>query len=213
MVLDIYPFLKELVNKAPDPLYEGVWFAILGNSIDFLKTVKTPDIIKTIEKSRHVPPSRERFDQFHEKVRKTKRLLYIGDNSGEIVIDKLLIELLVKAYSLEVVFVSRSTPTMNDATLEEARFVGMDQVATLIENGIDGPLAGTLLDRVSQEMRDHIDQADLIISKGGANFETLQEEFEKFETDISFMLVSKCQNYFDLYHVPVGVPLLVNRFI
>ena len=212
MVMDIYPYLKELINEAPDPLYEAVRLAILGNSIDFVTTDKTPDIKKTIEESRNVHLSRERYDQFHEKVKNTKRLLYIGDNSGEIVIDKLLIEVLVKEYSVAVFFVSRSVPTMNDVTLEEARFVGMDQVATLIENGVDGPLAGTLLDRVSQEMRDHMDQADLIISKGGANFETLQEEFGKFETDISFMVVSKCQNYIDLYQLPIGVPLLVNRY-
>jgi len=159
MVLDIYPFLTDWVNKAPDPLYESVKLAILGNAIDFLTMDETPDIKNTIEKSRNIPLCRERFDQFLEKVKNTKRLLYIGDNSGEIVIDKLLIELLVKEYSLEVIFVSRSIPTMNDVTLEEARFVGMDQVANLIENGIDGPFAGTLLDRVSQEMRDHVDQA------------------------------------------------------
>ena len=118
MVMDIYPHLRELVNEAPDPLYEAVRLAILGNSIDFVTTDKTPDIKKTIEESRNVHLSRERYDQFHEKVKNTKRLLYIGDNAGEIVIDKLLIELLVKEYSLEVIFVSRSIPTMNDVTLE-----------------------------------------------------------------------------------------------
>jgi len=107
---------------------------------------------------------------------RARRVAYLTDNAGEIVFDRLLIETIKQAASLEVVCVVKSVPVLNDATLAEAKLVGIDRLATVMENGINGPLPGTILARCSGDVRRLIEDADLIISKGGGNFDTLDEE-------------------------------------
>ncbi|MGD9076184.1 MAG: ARMT1-like domain-containing protein, partial [Desulfobacteraceae bacterium] len=89
------------------------------------------------------------------------------------------IETIREGQDVEIFFVVRSVPILNDVTLREAQFVGMDRVATVIRNGIDSPLPGTILKRCSRELRELVERADLIISKGGGNFDTLDEESER----------------------------------
>ncbi|MGD9075801.1 MAG: ARMT1-like domain-containing protein, partial [Desulfobacteraceae bacterium] len=140
MILDIYPGLKQSVNAAPDPLYEAVKLAIIGNSVDFMMTDKSVDTLEMIKERMEYALPEETFKEFVGKLNSTRRLLYIGDNAGEIVFDKLLIETIREGQDVEIFFVVRSVPILNDVTLREAQFVGMDRVATVIENGIDSPL-------------------------------------------------------------------------
>jgi uncharacterized protein with ATP-grasp and redox domains len=128
------------------------------------------------------------------------------------VFDKLLIKTIRKMCNPEIAFVVRSVPTLNDATLDEARAVGMDKVATLVENGIDGPLPGTILKRCSNEVIDLVSRADLIISKGGGNFDTLEEEKGDLKGKITFMLLSKCDPYYRYFGVELHQPVLANFF-
>ena len=90
-------------------------------------------------------------------------------------------------YDLEIVFVVRSLPT-----LKEARAIKMDQIVPVLPNGIDGPFPGTRLSRCSPEIQERYKQADLIISKGGGNFDSLDEDKEAYGRKISFMFLSKC---------------------
>ena len=101
-----------------------------------------------------------------------KEILYLGDNTGEIMCDKILIEELVRC-GKKVTFVTRGEPTINDATLADARYVGLDKVATVITNGSDAP--GTRLEDCSPKFVAAFQSAELIISKGQGNFEGLSD--------------------------------------
>lgn len=212
MILGIYAGLKQSVNAAPNPLYEAVKLAIIGNSIDFMITNKPVDTLQLIKERMEYALPEGTFKEFINKLNSAKRLLYIGDNAGEIVFDKLLIETIREGQDVEVFFVVKSVPVLNDATLKEAHFVEMEKVATVIENGVDSPLPGTILKRCSREVRELVKGADLIISKGGANFDTLDEERKRLDMNITFMFLSKCYPYNQHFGVELSEPIMANFF-
>ena len=209
-IMEAYPFLKKLVDEASDPLYRAVKLAILGNAIDVMISDSRQYIEKSITKKLEAPLSKEIYGEFKKRLKQSRRLLFFGDNAGEIVFDRLLIETIRKMYDLEIDFVVRSVPALNDATLNEARVVGIDKIATLVENGIDGPLPGTIPKRCSKEVTDLVSRADLIISKGGGNFDTLEEEKKSLRNKITFMLLSKCDPYYKYFGVEIDQPVLAN---
>ena len=211
-IMDLYPVLKQMVNEAVDPLYVAVKLAILGNSLDLMVADTAAAFENSIKDRLDAPLPLEIFSAFEQQLRASKRLVYFGDNAGEIVFDKLLIETIKELYSPEIVFVVRSVPTLNDATLTEARFIGMDSIVRVIENGIDGPLPGTVLRRCSNEVNDLVRRSDLIISKGGGNFDTLDEQIEHLQKKISFLLLSKCEPYYRHFGVEIHQPILANYF-
>jgi uncharacterized protein with ATP-grasp and redox domains len=157
------------------------------------------------------PWPEEPFAAFRGKLEKTRSLVYLGDNSGEIVFDKLLLETIRETYQPKVVFAVRSVPALNDATQSEAEWVGLDQVAVLMPNGLQAPVPGTILSRCSEELRESIREADLVISKGGGNFDTLEGE-KDLGADISFMLLSKCIPYCHYFQTGMFQPVLANFF-
>lgn len=211
-LMGVYSFLKRLVDTSKDPLYTAVKLAILGNAIDVMVSDKL-NIEELIQQQLDKPLSRTVYGEFREAVQKSRRLLIFGDNAGEIVFDKLLLETIKQRFDIDVVFIVRSVPTLNDATMNEARMVGIDEMASIVENGIAGPCPGTILSRCSEEVNELVRKADLIISKGGGNFDTLDEEKKRqFEKPISFMLLSKCDPYADYLGIEVGLPILANRF-
>ncbi|OFZ66542.1 MAG: hypothetical protein A2328_09190 [Bdellovibrionales bacterium RIFOXYB2_FULL_36_6] len=190
--LKLLPFLEKLVTESEDPLYMAAKIAILGNSMDIMIPEGIDSLEKFILEKIKTPLSKENFDQFSRLLSKTGKILYLADNAGEIVFDRLFIRTLKKQYDVDIVFVVRSLPTLNDATLKEALDAGLDQVAALMENGIDGPFPGTRLKRCSKAVRELADRSDLIISKGGGNFDSLSEEVHELKTPVLFMLLSKC---------------------
>ena len=218
-IMELYPHLKNLLNEASDPLYLAIKLAILGNAIDLMMADTSLEIETAIRgrlEETRIPL--ERFLQFKKKLDESELLLYLGDNSGEIVFDRLLIETIKEwrmkngeRNDLEIVFVVRSLPTLNDVTLSEANMVGMDQIASVLENGIDGPLPGTITSRCSSEVRDLLQRADLIISKGGGNFDTLEGEMN-MDMNITFLILSKCIPYYNYFHTELYQPILANFF-
>ena len=211
-ILELYPILKKRVNEAENPLLTAVKLAILGNSLDLMVADSSVTIENLIKDGADAPLSCEIFSAFNQQLMASNRLVYFGDNAGEIVFDKLLIETIKEVHSAEIVFVVRSVPTLNDATLTEARSIGIHNIARVIENGIDGPLPGTLLSRCSKEVRDVVNRSDLIISKGGGNFDTLDEERKHLNKNISFLLLSKCEPYYRHFGVKIYEPILANYF-
>ena len=159
-----------------------------------------------------LPLSRDRYYRFRRQLHATRHLLIFGDNAGEIVFDRLLVETIKTKYQPEITYVVRSVPTLNDATLKEAKQVGIDNFTDIIENGIDGPLPGTILSRCSSEVKDRVRHADLIISKGGGNFDTLDEEIKHLNKKFSFMVLSKCEPYYRHFGVKLRHPILENTF-
>ena len=120
---------------------------------------------------------------FQAALGRASRILYLADNAGEIVFDRLLIERMPPG---KVTVGVRGFPVINDATMKDAEDTGMTELAEVIDNGSDGP--GTILDDCSQSFRDRFDEADLIIAKGQGNYETLSE----VDKDIYFLLKAKC---------------------
>lgn len=198
-IMELYPYLNKLVQKASDPLNMAVKLAIIGNSIDFMMPDSTIDIAKSIKERLQASISRKTYSKFVKQLKESRLLLYFGDNAGEIVLDKLLIEKIKEVHDTEVVFVVRGAATLNDATLREAKLIGLDKVASVVENGIEGPLPGTILSRCSKEVRNLVDRADLIISKGGGNFDTLEGEKKVLKNHIAFMLLSDCYPYYNYF--------------
>ncbi len=211
-IMALYPFLEKLVNEAADPLKLAVKLSILGNSMDLMVADPSLAIENSIAEKAKLSLSDENYTTFSEQLKASRHLLIFGDNAGEIVFDKLLIETIKKIYQPEIAFVVRSVPTLNDATLEEAKSVGMDKIATLMENGIDEPLPGTLLSRCTKEVKELVHQSDLIISKGGGNFDTLDEERKHLDKNISFMLLSKCEPYYQHFGIKLYQPILANFY-
>ncbi|MBW2015260.1 MAG: DUF89 family protein [Deltaproteobacteria bacterium] len=207
-VLEVEPHIRSLIHEDADPLFGAIKLAILGNRIDLMVSENPTDFLDWIKAQLQVPVSRQAYADFKERLGRSELLVYLGDNSGEIVFDKLLIEILRAQYPLEVIFVVRSIPTMNDVTLTEAEDAGITVVAQVVENGIMGPFPGTSLKRCSGELRDLLERADIIVSKGGGNFDSLGEETASVTEKTTFMLLSKCLPYCNLFGTGLFDPVL-----
>lgn len=182
------PRLREEVRRASNPLAAAVRFAIAGNIIDYGACAEI-DAEAAFARCRTVPLAIDHTEILVKRInqlKKNSRILYLADNCGEIVYDLLVLERL-RDCGLDLTVAVRGGPIINDALLEDARDCGIDQVARLISNGVACP--GTSLAHCSAEFLEHFHQADLVVSKGQGNFETLSE----VERDIFFLLTVKCR--------------------
>lgn len=211
--LNLLPFAEKMVQDAPDPLQTAARIAIMGNSMDVMmpQSFSSPEAF--FSNTLQTPLSQDSYNRFESLLSKAKKILYFTDNAGEIVFDRLFVRTLKKKYpGIEVVFVVRSLPTLNDATLKEALEVGLDQVGTLMENGIDGPFPGTCLKRCSKALQTLIDHSDLIIAKGGGNFDSLSEEIQGLKIPVTFMLLSKCRPLNNWFQKNLHEPVMESYF-
>lgn len=185
-LLDKYEELKILVNREEDPLKAALKLTLLGNIIDFSLPVKI-EIEELFDKLAHKDLAIERSAELFEEIQKADTILYLADNCGEIVLDKLFIEKLkLQNPDKKIFFVVRSAPVINDATFEDAIYISVDDYTQVLENGSDAP--GTILEECTQELNDLYNSADLIISKGQGNYESLDES----DKNIFFLLMAKC---------------------
>jgi uncharacterized protein with ATP-grasp and redox domains len=208
--LDLYPAAKEIIKKSNDPLVEALKLAILGNSIDSMGDIKGFSIEGMVKLLHESWIDGRAIEELQIKISKVRKIVYLGDNCGEIVFDKLLIETLQQLYHVEIIFITRTLPILNDALLKDAHSIGMNEVATVMENGILEPLPGTFLDRASKEVRDLFDDSNLILSKGLGNFDTLSED-RTLQGKVSFLLRGKCYPSCAAHHVPFG-SLIIHHF-
>ena len=179
--LALYPQLKKDVSESKDPLGLAIRFAITGNVIDF-GVSSNYDLGSEIQKIMEQSFGRRDEEAFKKAIAQAEWILYLGDNAGETVFDRLLIETLAHT----VTYVVREKPIINDATREDAMAAGLDKVATIISSGCAAP--GTVLDQCAPEFRELFRKAPVIISKGQGNFETLSES----DAPIFFFLKAKC---------------------
>jgi uncharacterized protein with ATP-grasp and redox domains len=210
-LLEIYPALQETVEHSEDPLFCAVKLAILGNAIDaMVGSAQSSNMLERMKTALgELDIRKEDYAVFKERLQQSNLLLYFADNAGEAVLDKLFIQTVRGRGALEVYYVVRSLPALNDVVLEDAGFIGMEEVAHVVGNGIDGPLPGILLSRCSPEIRSLVAESDLIISKGGGNFETLSEEMPQ-DKQVTFMLLSKCSVFHRHFGAPLNSPILAN---
>ena len=186
VALGLYPEFKEMVIHSEDQLLFALKLAIGGNIIDLGAQREIKDIKKEILQTLSAPLTINDYKGFRRSINNSKLLLYLGDNAGEIVFDSILIEQLKKIDHLKIVFAVREKPIINDATMEDAKFVGIDKHAEVISNGSDAP--ATVLSECSTEFSDLFHKADMIIAKGQGNYESLSEE----NKNIFFLLKVKC---------------------
>ena len=180
--LDLYPELKNRVAQSPDPLGTAVRIAIAGNIID-LGVSEHYDLEATLERVLHQAFAINDFESFQSALTQSKStILYLGDNAGETVFDRVLIETLDRP----VTYAVKAAPILNDATREDAISGGLDKITEIIDNGSDAP--GTLLDDCSSAFRERFEKADLIIAKGQGNYESLSGH----PAPVFFLLQAKC---------------------
>jgi uncharacterized protein with ATP-grasp and redox domains len=185
LALRLYPELEGRVWNSEDPFATAVRLAIAGNVIDLGVKTSLPksEVEKTINQSLNAYLDDKLIKGFQDALKEAEKILYLADNAGEIVFDRLLIEQLPLE---KVTVVVKGRPVINDATLGDAEFAGLTKIVNVIDNGSDGP--GTILESCSQAFHDHFEKADLIIAKGQGNYETLSD----VDKNIFFMLKAKC---------------------
>ncbi|MFP4028022.1 MAG: damage-control phosphatase ARMT1 family protein [Candidatus Brocadiia bacterium] len=178
--------LRSRVEDSPNPFETAVRLAIAGNIIDFgvASWDSESPLWDTIEEVLERPFDINDLPRFHAAVEEADEILYLGDNTGEIVLDQLLIEQLPTE---RVVYAVKGAPIINDATLQDARETGMVDLVEVVENGSDAP--GTILDLCNESFRELFWQSDLVISKGQANYETLSKNGK---AGLFFLLKVKC---------------------
>jgi len=195
LAIEYYEKYKEKVKNSSNPFQTALRLAIAGNIIDFGPGHKI-DIDCTIDRVLNNKFPIDDSLLLEQEVKKAKKILYIADNTGEIVFDKLFIETINHP---EVVLVVRNSPILNDATMDDAKALGLDKIAKVITNGDDAP--GTLLSAVSEEFFEEFNSADLIISKGQGNYEGLNHIKDK---NLFLLLMAKCEIIADYIGVKKG---------
>ena len=182
--LRLLPDLRQTIANAADKFETAVRLAIAGNIIDFGASLRVDSsVIDETIKSSLISRLIGDIRIFQEAVKSAGKILYIGDNTGEIVFDQLLLGQLPHD---NIVFSVRGCPILNDATMEDAVQTGLTDIVPVIHNGSDAP--GIVLEECSPEFREAFDQADLVIAKGQGNFETLSD----VDKNIVFLLKAKC---------------------
>lgn len=180
--LSLYPELKKLIESSEDRLMTAVRLSIAGNVIDF-GTDSDFNLEKELGTVLSQGMAVDHSPEFREVLRRAQNVLYIADNAGETVFDRLLIEEIKQP----VVYVIREKPIINDATREDALLSGLDKVSDILSSGCDAP--GNILKFCSDDFLRAYKSADMIISKGQGNYEALSDE----ERPLFFLLKAKCQ--------------------
>ena len=201
--------ISGMVRSADDPLYAGLQGAILGNYIDFSalqgevsfeKLDEMLDLLHTIEVDRDV------FDKLRADLETGKELLYLTDNAGEIVFDRVWLEVIRDLFpNLAITVCVRGGPAQNDATIADAEEIGMP--FRVIDNGTC--ISGTVLEKASDELRTAIERADVVISKGQANVETLLDTGHGYNIYYAFLV--KCKRFIDRFGKEKLTPMLVRE--
>jgi damage-control phosphatase, subfamily I len=197
-MISLYPQFLAEVKSAADPLEMAIRLAIAGNIIDFgvQQNLDDETVVRVLQQATTIPLNRQVIEAFRQGVEQAETILYLGDNAGEIVCDRLLIEQLP---GQKVTYVVRGNPVLNDGTMADAELVGMSEIVAVMDNGSDAP--GTILAECSEAFRDRFDAADLIVAKGQGNYESLSDTHKT----IFFLLRAKCPVIARDLSCPVGV--------
>jgi len=194
MALKAYPRLKRKVAHSHDQLLMAVELAIAGNIIDYgaKNSLNVDEELKRIlsEEARAIKKENKKFfdyAKFKGALKRAKTILYLADNAGETVFDRVLIEEIRKLdNSKEIIYAVKGKPAINDALIKDALDCGLDRVARVVSSGSDAP--GTVLSLCSNKFLALYRKADMIISKGQGNFEALSRS----KQPVFFLFMAKC---------------------
>ena len=203
LLLDREKDCSALIEAADEPFQLALRYAVAGNLVDFggKNTFTREDVTALIDRVPEIAFAHDDSESLLAAVRRARSIMYLGDNCGEIVLDKLMIEQILRENpSVQVIYGVRGGPAINDVTLDDAEQVGMADVARVLSSGVATPT--TVISASTEEFRRAFFDADLVISKGMGNFEVLIDGCGR--EDVYFLLMTKCTLVTDL----VGVPLM-----
>ena len=198
----------EHMAKSEDSIKTGIQYAMIGNYIDFGAriTVTDENLTELLNDPDRFVIDEKQYSEFVGDLENAKKMVYLTDNCGEIVMDKLLIRQIKEKYpDLELTVLVRGAEVINDATIEDAAQVGMCELAKVMPNGSD--IAGTWMEEISEEAKAVLQDADMIISKGQGNFETLR----KCGLNIYYIFLCKCDLFANTFQVPKLTGMLINE--
>ena len=199
LMLDYFPYMKNNVNASENHLKMAIQYAMVGNYIDFgaLENVNEIELKDKLDEAVNIHIDSNLLAVFYKDIVNANRLVYFTDNCGEIVTDKLLISALRDINpNLYISVIVRGKPVLNDATLEDAKYVHMEDVAQkVIGNGTGMP--GNVIGAISQEAMNEVENADLLISKGQVNYEGLSG----CGLNIYYFFLCKCEMFMRRFDV------------
>jgi len=185
--LSFVPLLEAEIDNSNEPLFTATKVAVAGNVIDLAAEVEF-DLHEELDKIFHTEFSVNDFPILQEKLSQASTLLYIADNAGEHIFDKIYIQTILKLYpSLNITYMTRGNAIINDVTFEEAQEAGFEEVCNLLSSGVNTP--GFVYERANEASKKLFDEADLIITKGMGNYECLSDYGRK---ELFFLLKVKC---------------------
>lgn len=208
MMLALEENMWEEIQKAKDPMRKAIQYAMMGNYIDFaaLKEVDEYKLKSFLDKAENENVDEVELVALKEELKKSKKIVYLLDNCGEIVTDKLLMRIIKENYpQIHIIAMVRGGQVMNDATREDAKEVELEAIAQVIDSGSN--VAGTSLMEVSLEARNVLESAEVIISKGQGNFETLHQ----CGKNIFYIFLCKCEMFMERFSLPQFTGVLIHE--
>ncbi len=201
LALKYYDDVKEIVDNSKDPLFEAIIASALGNTLD----PASQHDIDLVNDLNNFNPNNLVINDYHEflkSIENANEILILGDNAGEIVFDKILILTMLKLYpNLKIIYTVRGGPIINDATMEDAKFIGLTDIVKVIES----PAApGIEIRTASDEFKNYFySKGGIILSKGQGNFESIMD-LNLSEKDVYYLLKAKCPLMERLFNVNLG---------
>lgn len=198
---------ENVIRNSKDSLKLALQYSMTGNYIDFgsMNVVDEEYLKRLLETVEERPIDTKTYDDMCMDLSHAKSLVFITDNCGEIVLDKVLIKVIKEQYpNIEITVMVRGGETLNDATMKDAEEVGMTRLVNVIHNGND--IAGTCINKLSKEALKTLEEADIILSKGQANFETLRG----CGKNIYYIFLCKCDMFANRFGVEKYTGMFLN---
>lgn len=195
------------VAEAEDMLMRALQYSMTGNYIDFgaMESVSEDKFEELLAGAKYISLDEEEYKNLKNDLKTAKSLVFLHDNCGEIVFDYVLIKTLKKLYpDLHIISMVRGFPVLNDATIEDARQIGLTETVDVMENG--STIAGTCLEEISEDALKAVQTADIIISKGQGNFETLYG----CNLNVYYLFMCKCNLFAERFHKNLYEGMLIN---
>ena len=208
LVLSREAAIRKKIEASEDPLRMALGYARAGNYIDFgaMNVVQDDEFLKLLNQAELKERDQSVMDSLLRQCETARNFLLLADNCGEIVLDKLFIEQLLKRFPhLRAEVMVRGSEVLNDATEEDAVYSGIDRVAQVISNG--NTVAGTVYNMLSEKAKNVLDSADIILSKGQGNYETLNGQGRH----IFYAFLCKCDLFTSRFDVPRLTGILVEE--
>ena len=207
VILRMDDIIWQHITQADDPLYRALQYAMTGNYIDFgvADSVSEGKLHELIETASDIDLG-SAYERLKADLQTAKLLVYLLDNCGEIVFDKMCIKEIKRLYpKLKITAVVRGMPTYNDVTMTDAVQTRLEQLVEVVDNGSDIP--GTVMGKIKQSAASLIEDADVVIAKGMGNYETMTG----CGLNVYYIFLCKCMRFVERFGLPQYSGVLVNE--